>query len=699
MYTKEVHALEDDREVVNVMRKIKRICVAGMIAAALSISAFAAEVSGLRAFLDANSYWDGVFSDVTAGSWYESGVKTVYEKGIMGGMSGNSFSPSGTVTWAQAVTIASRIHSIYHGTEIPAGTGAWYTIYVEYAKEKGILPSTVPDGADVASEMISRQELAGLFRSVMSETDLPVVNNADIPDLQEVLPQFQTAVEDLYAAGIFTGKNGGKFDPNGQATRAEIAVVITRLLYPDQRVSFDSAADQNMADQWGNYKSGGFAARLGDVTFYTAKERADLENWKYSIIARTDSGETRTVYEADGALTRLAAADDGMLYFVEDRDRLMMVDPVSGNATQLYKSPESVEHFVFYDGKVYVFDCYSQSGNLDDWKYRIGRVEKNGLVILVNNMERRKVSDLDLLHAFGGKLYYSYGEEPYTSVGKTFYRHTIWALDLESGKTARVYSGNLYMGDVCFNGATYWHFRENEAGRYEIVRGNLLMPEYEVVLTVLPEVATKLYNHLYANGNRVFYQSSGAARVWEIKNNGEAREFAKLPTAYYERSSVTEQGLILHALEGLSSLLPHQITVQLPDGSRENYLQFLGLPYWQNGGTLCEETENAVIWLDNTVTEGELSIEAEKAYFTAEGDLVVEMSVCNGLAETISIVVANLTLSDGERQVSVFFYSLDAVPAGEERLFSVLIPADRMGGSVDLETMETDILLRYNKQG
>lgn len=673
--------------------------MAGMIAAALSISAFAAEVSGLRAFLDTNSYWSGVFSDVVAGSWYESGVKTVYEKGIMSGVSGNSFSPSDTVTWAQAVTIAARIHSIYHGTEIPTGTGAWYANYVDYAKEKGILPTSVPDGDAVASEMISRQELAGLFRSVLSESDLPVVNNADISDLKEALPEFQTAVDDLCAAGIFAGKSGGNFDPNGQATRAEVAVVVTRLLYPDQRVSFDGAADQNMAAQWGNYKSGGFAARLGDVTYYTAKERVDLENWKYSIVARTDSGETRTVYETSGSLTRLAAADNGMLYFVEDRARLMMLDPVSGNATQLYKSPVSVEHFVFYDGKVYVFDCYSQSGNIDDWKYRIGRVETNSLVILVNNMAYGKVSDLDLLHAFGGKLYYSYGEETYTSVGKTFYRHTIWALDLESGKTARVYGDNLYMGDVCFNGATYWHFGENEVGRYEIVRGNLLMPEYEMVLAVLPESAMKLYNHLYANGNRVFYQSSGAARVWEIKNNGDVREFAKLPTTYYEKSSVTEQGIILHALEGLSSLLPHQITVQLPDGSGENYLQFLGLPYWQGGGARYEEAEDAVIWLDNTVTEGEVTIEAEKAYSTVEGDLVVEVSVCNGLPEPISIVVFNLTISSGEQQVSVFFYTLDTVSAGEECLFSIFIPADRIGGSVDVETMETDILLRYNKQG
>ena len=44
----------------------------------------------------------------------------------------------------------------------------------------------------------------------------------------------------MYAAGVFTGKNGGNFDPNGSATRAEIAVIVSRLLLPGQRVGHDS---------------------------------------------------------------------------------------------------------------------------------------------------------------------------------------------------------------------------------------------------------------------------------------------------------------------------------------------------------------------------------------------------------------------------------------------------------------------------
>lgn len=690
--------MQGDREVVNVTRKMKMIWMAGTIAVALSISAFAADTSGLRAFLDTNSYWNGVFFDVPSGIWYEQGVKTVYEKGIMGGVSGNSFLPSDTVTWAQAVTVAARIHSVYHGKEIPTGSGAWYADYMNYMKKAGLLPASAPEEELVVSTVISRQELAGLFRSVISRRDLPRVNHSDIPDLEEVCPEFRVAVQDLYAAGIFTGKNGGEFDPNGHATRAEVAVVISRLIYPDQRVSYDSAADQNMWNQWGNFKNGGFAASMGEVTYYTAKERADTESWRYSIVARKNSGETGIVYETSGTLTRLAAADDGSLYFIENRNHLVKLDPVSGRKEILYKSPESVEHFVFYGGKIYILDCYSKTGTTADWKYRIGRVEKNSLVILVNNMKYGEVSNLDHFHAFDGKLYYSGGEEAISDAGRTVYRYKIWSLDLESGKTARVFDDELYMGDVSFSGATYWHYRENKDGRYEIVCGNLLMQEYEEVFAVLPESAKALYNQLYVNGKRVFFQSSGAARVWEI-SGGEVREFAQLPTAYYERSCVTEQGVILHALETLSVLLPQQIPVLLSDGNSVSYLEFLNIPYWENGCDLYEAVGHTANWEDTVFSEGEVSVVAETAYYTAVGDLVMEVSICNGERETITPTVLTVLLTQQDQQIEVVFYMPVKIEPGTENTYSLVVTAERLSDAFDLKKMERDILLKYTKQG
>lgn len=670
--------------------------LAGMIAAALGVSALAANMSGLHAFLNVNSYVSGKFTDVTAGSWFESGVKTVFEKGIMRGVSETGFAPHTTVTWGQAVTIAARLHAAYHGAEIRDSEGAWYAAYTDYAEKTGILPSTVPEKERLSSAVVSRQELAALFHNVLSERDLPRINDRNIPDLQDVLPEFRDAVQALYAAGIFTGRNDGSFDPTGQATRAEIAVVVTRLLSPGQRQSFDTAKNEIMSKQWGNYKNGGFAVQCGDVIYYTVRERADSEHWKYSIIARNDHGETQKVYETSYGLTRLAASDDGCLYFIENKNVLMSLDPENGQTMQRYKSSESIEHFVSYDGQIYILECYAKALRTEDWKFRIGRVEKNSLAILVNNIPYDKAKHLDILHAFQGKLYYSFGEENYTSGGRTFYKYTIWSLDLETKKTARAFAGDLCMGDVCFDGATCWYFRENESGSYEIVRGNLLMPEYEEVLTVLPDEALELYPNLFANGSRLFFQSSNAAKIWEIDPAGEVREFAQLPGEYYERACVTRQGTIIHALPSLSALLPHQIPVLLPNGNWENYLQFMNLPYWKIGKSLYEVTGEEIFWEDHVVTDENITTVAERAYYTSEEDLVIELSICNGSKNTIRPVAITLVLSDGEREVTAVFYVPEEIAAGTETVVSAVVTAEQLQGVFSLSSMKKSVSLKYN---
>ena len=50
------------------------------------------------------------------------------------------------------------------------------------------------------------------------------IDNADIADYA------QAAVEAFYKAGVLTGKSNNLFDPRGQATRAEVAAILHRLV-------------------------------------------------------------------------------------------------------------------------------------------------------------------------------------------------------------------------------------------------------------------------------------------------------------------------------------------------------------------------------------------------------------------------------------------------------------------------------------
>ena len=98
-----------------------------LLCLALSVPALAAE--GLAAFQNPQNAQPGAFSDVPSGSWYAAGVQAVSSRGIMNGTGKTSFSPKQTVSWAQAVAIAARIHAACNDGEIAeTGGGAIYRL-------------------------------------------------------------------------------------------------------------------------------------------------------------------------------------------------------------------------------------------------------------------------------------------------------------------------------------------------------------------------------------------------------------------------------------------------------------------------------------------------------------------------------------------------------------------------------------------
>lgn len=297
------------------MRKLFIALLSALLCLLLSVSALAAD--GLSAFQETQTYQPGMFSDVKAGSWYEAGVRAVYTRGIMNGTGGKAFAPSQTITWAQAAAIAARIHAACGGAEIAAAEGQWYEPYLTYAAQAKLLPSTCPEGAAAASTTITRQELAGLFANVLRADDLPPLNDQSIPDLAAVDAEFRAAVQRMYAAGVFTGKDGGRFDPKGSATRAEIAVIVSRLLLPGQRVSHDSRINTAMSAQMGNYYQGGLAVQSGDTVYYGFRDDRKADSGEcYGLIARKTDGSTKTVFTSNRAPDSLYLGEDGAFYFL-----------------------------------------------------------------------------------------------------------------------------------------------------------------------------------------------------------------------------------------------------------------------------------------------------------------------------------------------------------------------------------------------
>ena len=187
-------------------------------------------------------YTPGQFTDVPAAAWFAPEVANAFEFGLMKGNSETTFNPAGSVTLAEAITMAARIHSIYTtGAErFDQSAGAhWYDTYLDYALAHGIIGAAY-DGCDV-TQKATRAQFAEIFAASLPAEALETINTvADgaIPDVQPG-DAFAPFVYRLYRAGILRGSDdAGTFHPESSITRAEAAAIVSRMAESGSRVAF-----------------------------------------------------------------------------------------------------------------------------------------------------------------------------------------------------------------------------------------------------------------------------------------------------------------------------------------------------------------------------------------------------------------------------------------------------------------------------
>ena len=187
--------------------------------------------------------YNGEFSDVAPDSWYYAGIRSVYERGIMGGKGDGIFDPDGLLTIAETIKLAASLHKGYHTGSMEFDTGTpWYAPYVEYALENGI-----PVGAyRHYNAAATRSDFAIIIAGALPDEAVTPINRiADgaIPDVFESYSYGQ-AVYKLYRAGVLAGADSeGTFYPGRTLRRAEAAVMIMRIVDANTRLSFSLAAE------------------------------------------------------------------------------------------------------------------------------------------------------------------------------------------------------------------------------------------------------------------------------------------------------------------------------------------------------------------------------------------------------------------------------------------------------------------------
>lgn len=190
----------------------------------------------LSNFKTVNSYYSGLFSDVAASDWFDENVERAYELGLMKGISDTSFDPNAYITVAQAVTLAARLHSIYHtGSENFVQSGKnWYDVYMTYATANNI-PTNPNVFYRQPTDMILRQHFVAILAKALPEEALLAITDVYFDDLKDN----SSSIYLLAKAGIIRGVpnmfGSLDFQPDQYISRAEVAAIVTRMADPALR--------------------------------------------------------------------------------------------------------------------------------------------------------------------------------------------------------------------------------------------------------------------------------------------------------------------------------------------------------------------------------------------------------------------------------------------------------------------------------
>ena len=204
---------------------------------------FAAILSAAFAVTASAQWWnDNPFSDVSSDSWYHDSVRITKNNGLLSGVSESKFGSELPMTRAMFVTaLASGSgydkteYSTDKFTDVPQGE--WYASAVAWAVENGIASGT-GENTFSQNKTITRQELVAMLLKYAGTAGYDVTvgetSVSDFPDADNAADWAKDALCWAYEKGIISGTASGNdvyLCPAAPATRAQVAVMLTKLLY------------------------------------------------------------------------------------------------------------------------------------------------------------------------------------------------------------------------------------------------------------------------------------------------------------------------------------------------------------------------------------------------------------------------------------------------------------------------------------
>ena len=175
------------------------------------------------------------FTDVSEDDWFYEPVCYVYSQGLMTGTSVTTFEPNTPLSRAMLVAVLHRLE----GSPQASGSdftdvadGDWYAQAVNWAASVGVV-NGFDDGTFQPNTAITREQLAAILMNYAQYKGQDVSARATLDtynDATAISSWANDVMSWAVAEGLLTGVTNDQLQPQGNATRAQVAAILQRFL-------------------------------------------------------------------------------------------------------------------------------------------------------------------------------------------------------------------------------------------------------------------------------------------------------------------------------------------------------------------------------------------------------------------------------------------------------------------------------------
>ncbi|MED9780500.1 MAG: S-layer homology domain-containing protein [Peptococcaceae bacterium] len=176
-----------------------------------------------------------IFLDIAPNAWYKDAVQYAYAGGLMTGVSANEFAPEQTTTRAETCSMLARLEGVESAESAgfaDVAANDWYATAVNWAAASGITSGT-GDGNFSPNTAITREQLAAILMNYAQYKGQDVSARATLDtynDATAISSWANDVMSWAVAEGLLTGVTADTLQPQGNATRAQVAAILERFL-------------------------------------------------------------------------------------------------------------------------------------------------------------------------------------------------------------------------------------------------------------------------------------------------------------------------------------------------------------------------------------------------------------------------------------------------------------------------------------